>query len=129
MTQPNLQFVYVDTNFAEWLRSARRKAHLTMEVLARKIGKSKQYISVLERGEPHVLTGKPVTPKKAVVESLASALNADVDEALAAAGYASQTQTPPEQVEIIEILNHSTLTANDYEQIKKFIEFLDASRK
>lgn len=61
-----------------------------MEELAGKVGMSKQYISVLERGAPHALTGKAVTPSVEKIEAIAKALGADLDEGLAAAGYAGQ---------------------------------------
>lgn len=42
-----------------------------MEALGEKAGVSKQYISVLEKGEPHQLTNKPVTPSREIIEAIA----------------------------------------------------------
>ena len=126
----NLQFLDVNKNFAEWLKEARKEARLTMEKLGELVGKSKQYISVLERGEPHPLTNKPVTPNKDLVIALAKALNTNESEALNAAGYASTTQLQPQQQQIIETLGHSkNLTPKDFETIKNMIEFLDSQPK
>jgi len=92
MTRPILQFVDVATNqaskFGAWARNLRQERRLTIEALAKKAGISKQYLSVLERGQPHALTGKAVTPKVELVDRIAKALNVDADEARLAAGYA-----------------------------------------
>jgi|SRR5690606_4835298 len=80
--------------FGDWLRLHRKRKYLTIEDLAKKVGRSKQYISVLEREEPHALTGKPVKPSEDVVEALAAALGTDLDEARLAAGYAPLKEVP-----------------------------------
>ncbi len=96
MTIAYLQFVDVKENrakaFGEWLRQKRKERHLTMEELGRKVGLSKQYLSVLERAEPHALTGKPVTPGIDNVDRIAAALEVDSGEARRMAGYASDDE-------------------------------------
>ena len=119
----NLQFLDVNNNFAEWLKDARKEARLTMEKLGDLVGKSKQYISVLERGEPHALTNKPVTPSREVVIALAKALNADENEALKLAGYSSQSDG------LIIVGFDDELDPDDVAKIKSYIAFLKSQKK
>lgn len=121
-----LQFLDMSRNFADWLKSARKKAGLTMEALADKVSVSKQYISVLERGEPHALTDKPVTPKRELVQSLAKALGGDENEALISAGYIPDSRLiiqpisdklSPEDVEIMR------------EKIEEYVKFLESQKE
>lgn len=79
---------YREGGFAGWLKTARKKAGYTQQGLADASGLSKSYISQLEGGKDHPLTGKPVEPSREVVEKIADGLNCDIDEALGAAGYA-----------------------------------------
>ncbi|MGI8542059.1 MAG: helix-turn-helix domain-containing protein [Aridibacter sp.] len=92
----NLQFLDMNENtFGKWLNEHRTNARLSQQALGDKTGMSKQYISVLERGEPHALTNKPVTPAVDIVDALAKALDRPIDEARLAAGYAGiNSQTP-----------------------------------
>jgi transcriptional regulator with XRE-family HTH domain len=92
------------TSFGKWLHDKRLDARLSLESLAGKAKVSKQYLSVLERAAPHALTGKPVTPKPELVERLAKALDADIDEARTAAGYASPSREPQTVKELVERL-------------------------
>lgn len=95
MTKSLLQFVDVSLQqtFGLWLRTKRTEARMSLQSVANKAGISKQYLSVLERAEPHALTGKPVKPKVELVEQLAKALGADPDEARIAAGFAPESFT------------------------------------
>ena len=88
-----LQFV-VMSDFGEWLKGKRLDQRLTLETMAHKTGLSKQYISVLERGQPHALTGKPITPKLETVDKIARALGVPSGEARHAAGYAAPITEP-----------------------------------
>jgi transcriptional regulator with XRE-family HTH domain len=124
MTKTLLQFVDVNTSakdFGEWLRLKRKQAMLSMEALGKKVGVSKQYISVLERAENHALTGKPVTPDREKVEALAKAVGGDVGEALNLAGFSSEKfRNLPDFLYRIDWQKFSPTALNE---IKSFIEF------
>lgn len=115
MTKNNLHFIEVMENtdraaiFGKAIREKRKEQRLTVEAAARKIGISKQYLSVLERAVPSLYTGKSIVPKLETVDSIAEALNWDSDEARLAAGYAPKTitrrpETIPELVAALEQL-------------------------
>lgn len=72
-----------------------------MEALGKKAGLTKQSIGALELARDHALTGKPVRPKVETVDALAKALDANIDEARLAAGYAPVTSYD-EQTQSIE---------------------------
>lgn len=59
--------------------------------VARRAGVSVSYVSTLERGQPHSITGADLTPERRKVVALAEAVGGDVSEALALCGYASDT--------------------------------------
>jgi len=127
MTNLHLQFLDVETiknKFGEWLRTHRKKNYLTMDALGEKVGVSKQYISVLERGEDHPLTGKPVTPSVKIIELLAKVLNTDVNEALNLAGYASTDNPIPQRI-VEAYARSSNIKEKDIDMIANFIEMLD----
>lgn len=126
MTNFHLQFLDVEKQsrtFGDWLRENRKIKYLTMQALADKVGMSKQYISVLERAEPHPLTDKPVTPTVEKVELLAKALEVDIDEAREAAGY-SLTR-PRNSITIYT----EGLTTEDIENITRFANYLKWQRE
>lgn len=73
--------------FGQWLRRNRKDRGLSQEELGKRVGRTKQYISGLERAAPHPNTGKPaqVTPDGAKL--LAKHLNLPPEEAMRAAGF------------------------------------------
>lgn len=79
-------------SFARWMSKRRGELKITLDVLEEKTGIKKQHLSTLERAAPHSLTGKPVVPKRPTVEKIAKGLEAPINEALAAAGYASEIE-------------------------------------
>jgi transcriptional regulator with XRE-family HTH domain len=85
--------------FGRWLSQNRKERRFTMEQLAKRAGVSKQYLSVLERAQPHELTGKAVTPKLATVDRIAKALGVDRGEARRAAGYAGEPEGKPQTLQ------------------------------
>jgi transcriptional regulator with XRE-family HTH domain len=125
MTKNRLKFVDVNIKFAEWLKQARKKSYLSMESLGAKVGVSKQYISVLEKGEPHPLTNKPVTPKREIVEKIASATGADLDEGLKAAGYSIEIDIPDNLI----IEGFDGLDQGDIDKIVDYIRFTKEQKK
>lgn len=123
MTKFLLQFLDVESrqkDFGAWLRQKRKESFLSMEALGRKVGMSKQYISVLERAANHALTGKPVTPDREKVVALAKALRADPDEALKLAGYASEQKNLPD---FLYEIDFSLFDAKDLQEIDEFLKF------
>lgn len=66
----------------------RTAAGMTQSALAKRVGVSVSYISALERDEPNAVDGSPRRPRVEKVEKIAKALNADMDEARLAAGFA-----------------------------------------
>jgi transcriptional regulator with XRE-family HTH domain len=76
---------YTLTAFGDWLRDKRRRAGMSQDDLAIAADCSKTYISTLERGMHHTVTGAPPQPSKAMVEKLAIALGVPTREALAVA--------------------------------------------
>lgn len=124
MTNYNLQLLDMENPsklFGDWLRVYRKQKYLTMEALAEKVGVSKQYISVLERAEPHALTGKPVTPTVEIVDAFAKALDRTQDEARELAGYAPQN--PPTLPEPLKISDFEGFDKTDITDIKQYIDF------
>lgn len=75
-------------NFGLWLLNRRKQARLTQGQLAERAGISTSYVSTLERGAAHHLTNAPPQPKLDIVDSLARALGATINEARLEAGYA-----------------------------------------
>lgn len=75
-------------NFGKWLLEKRKEQRLTQTGLGVRAGISTSYVSTLEREQPHGITNAAPQPTVEVVESIAKALNADIDEARLAAGYA-----------------------------------------
>jgi transcriptional regulator with XRE-family HTH domain len=81
--------------FCEWLTqrrfelSRRLGRRVTQKEIADKAGISRAYLGFLETGI-NPSTGKPVAVDKDMVERLAIALSADVDEAMSVAGYGDQ---------------------------------------
>jgi transcriptional regulator with XRE-family HTH domain len=76
--------------FGAWLRQKREELRLSVTELALRAGLSKQYVSLLERGEKHLLTNKPTQPALDKVERLARVLEVDPAEAREIAGYSAQ---------------------------------------
>jgi transcriptional regulator with XRE-family HTH domain len=125
MTKIRLQFADVNKSFAEWLKAARKKSYLSMETLGAKVGVSKQYISVLEKGDPHPLTNKPVKPKREVVEKIAETTGADLNEGLQAAGYAIEINIP----EKIIIEGFAGFDESDVDKMVAYIRFTKEQKK
>lgn len=105
--------------FGEWLKEKRVAARLSQEELADRAGCSKNYVSVLERRMPHPETGALPQPSRAIVTSLATALNVSLKEALSAAGYAPE----PSSVTVVtskgEIVEERTLTDEDKRKLQE----------
>jgi transcriptional regulator with XRE-family HTH domain len=75
--------------FGEWLESNFQKSPFkSYAALGEKIGVSRTTISAIAAARPQSMTGKPSQPKRELVIALATALNADVDQALLLAGHA-----------------------------------------
>lgn len=124
--------------FALWLRAAREHARLSTTRLAEMAHISKQYVSLLEKGDDHLLTNKPTQPSLDKVERLAVVLAVDIDDARELAGYPRRNgvNTKPQNVaEFIERLDQmgfdfygfsaedaETLTPDDLQDLMDQIE-------
>lgn len=75
------------TKFGETLKRWREEADLTQEELAARIGKTKSYISNIERAQPHPQSGAPPKPSLEVIDGLAKALGKTATAVRDAAGY------------------------------------------
>lgn len=73
--------------FGTWVRTLRKEAKMTQGQLAKRANCSIAYISALELNRPHSVSDVPIQPSRQVVDSIAKALRADIDEARIAAGY------------------------------------------
>lgn len=75
-------------NFGQWLRRHRKQLRLTQKDVADRANLSFSYVSTLERQQPHTITGNDILPTREKVESLARAVQGDLNEALLLCGYA-----------------------------------------
>lgn len=76
---------YSLTVFGDWLREQRKRAGMSQDDLAGAADISKSYISTLERGKHHTVTGAPPQPTMGTVTQLATALGISVEEAVSVA--------------------------------------------
>lgn len=75
-------------DFGQWLRANRRRLGLSQEEVGESIGRTKGYISTLERNYSASKSGDPVRPDVKDVEKLARVLRVPINEARDMAGYA-----------------------------------------
>ena len=80
--------------FGDWVRDHRKRLGLYQSDLAKRAGVSTSYISTIERGQKHSITGAELRPEPQKVTAIAKALGRSADEALLLAGYAPKTETP-----------------------------------
>lgn len=85
--------------FGQWVRLKREEKGLTQMDVARRAGVSMSYISTIERGERHRITGAPSAPSRDIIINIAKALGADEAEALMRAGY---TPEDPKAIDIMQ---------------------------
>lgn len=85
--------------FGQWVRLKREEKGLTQMHVARRAGVSMSYISTIERGERHRITGAPSAPSRDIVINIAKALGVDEAEALTRAGY---TPEDPKAIDIMQ---------------------------
>jgi len=81
-------------NFGDWVRDHRKRLGLYQSDLAKRAGVSTSYISTIERGQRHSITGAELRPEPQKVTAIAKALGQSADEALLLTGYAPKTETP-----------------------------------
>lgn len=110
-------------NFGTWLKSTREAKRISGVELERKTGISRQYISNLERGVKTDKKGSPIRPSREKVIALAKALNADENEALKLAGYASDADG------LVIVGFGDELDPDDVAKIKSYIAFLKSQKK
>jgi transcriptional regulator with XRE-family HTH domain len=78
--------------FGEWLRRHRKQLGLTQPETAERAHVSTSYVSTIERGQPHSITGGVIRPEPEKVIALAKAVEGDPDEALQLCGYADSKE-------------------------------------
>ena len=86
---------FFSMGFGAWLRAHRRdramsQADLAEAVSSRGVRVTSAYISNLEREYDTNKAGKPTRPSEILVDAIAEALGADIDDARLAAGYAPE---------------------------------------
>lgn len=74
--------------FGEWLFRARRRLGLRQEQVGDRVGRTKSYISALERAKPHPQSERPRLPPAVLIDRLADVLNVDADVGRLLMGYA-----------------------------------------
>jgi transcriptional regulator with XRE-family HTH domain len=119
-----LAYVHFMT-FGEWLKAKRAELRFSGGDLERRSGVSRQYISNLERGTVQEKSRNPIQPSVEIVEKLAKALDADIDEARLAAGYAPRNGIPAE----IKAIGFDNLDHDDLREIADFIAFRKAQKE
>lgn len=93
----NKLFVHIDMSegkitFGGWLRTKINESDISNAELARRVGVSPTYIGNLLRDySPNSKTGS-IRASEPVIEAIAKALNASLDEARLAAGYAPRNE-------------------------------------
>jgi transcriptional regulator with XRE-family HTH domain len=120
----NIQSLHYNTNemrqsFGKWLLSARKAADMTQAEVAQKAGLSKAYIGHLENSRRHTTTGAELSPSRDKVVSLARAVGGSVNDALEAAGYASERRLP----DFLYRIDWQKFSPTALNEIKSFIEF------
>lgn len=78
----------------EWIRKRRGELGMLQRQLAERSGLSVSYISTLERGQKHSITGARLRPEPSKVTAIAKALKSDPSELLDLYGYASEPREP-----------------------------------
>lgn len=111
-------------DFAEWLKTNRKREKISLRRLADKIGNlcSDAYLSQLEKRKYPGKKGKPMRPNREIVIALAEALNADVNEALVLADYAPE-EKQKSLPSFLYTINFSIFSDADLKEIENFIRF------
>jgi transcriptional regulator with XRE-family HTH domain len=111
-------FVYNKMTFGDWLREKIADRGVSNAELGRRVGVSATYIGNLVRDySPNKRKPGRSRPSEPVVEAIANALGAPVDEARVAAGYAP---TSPQDA-LVAFLNSTELTDAEREELAKSI--------
>lgn len=123
--------------FGEWLKTQRNNKKWSTRKLAGKAGNvcTAGYITQIENNSYVSKKGKPMRPCEEIITALAEALDADVNEALELAGYATKTvshipdeilkvrfeEFTPEQIqEVAEFMRHKIKKGKQYEQDRQY---------
>lgn len=121
--------IVVMDNFGDWLKRHRKELGLHQREVARTAGVSTSYISTLERGQKHSITGADLVPDRAKVVEIAKAVKGSVDEALRLFGYTSANDDErfmlPDGV-IVEFTRTSHLSDEQKDKIVALIKTLVA---
>ena len=114
-------------HFGEWVRRWRKAKGLTQQELADMVGvrietvirimvgKTKSYISNIERNEPNPTTKAPIRPRVEVVDKIGKALSKSVAEAREMAGYGIKENAGTSSVNSRKAATQLTEAPNDLE--------------
>jgi len=93
-----------NTNFAVWLKSARKARDWSQEELSRQSGVSYAFIGMLERAVVNPKSNRPVRPSEEKLKMLCRALNVSLAEGRLMCGYAAEPANADSQraVRIVE---------------------------
>ena len=103
--------------FGQWLTAALSRSGLKQAELVERTKLSKSYISTLVNDSQNSTTGRRIRPDEAVVEKIARALGASVEEARLAAGYAPRKSNADTQEALLQ--SRFGLMMKKYEKLKK----------
>lgn len=112
-------------SFGEWLRNKIKENNISNAELARRIKVSPTYVGNLVRDfSPNSKTGK-IRASEKVIEAIAKALNADIDEARLAAGYSPTKSILPHE---LAVMDYNGFSDQDLKEIAEFIAFKRAQK-
>lgn len=104
-------------HFGEWVRRWRKAKGLTQQELADMVGKTKSYISNIERNEPNPTTNAPIRPRVEVVDKIGKALSKTAAEAREMAGYGIRENAGTSSGSQLKTAAHSNEAPKDLEEL------------
>lgn len=112
-------------SFGDWLRAKIKENDISNAELARRVGVSPTYIGNLLRDfSPNSKTGN-IRASELVVEAIANALGADIDEARTAAGYAMKNRVLPSE---LALMDFDGFDEEDLQDIAEYVAFKRAQK-
>jgi transcriptional regulator with XRE-family HTH domain len=119
----NSGFTEMSKTFNEALREKLSEKQIKPAELARRAKITKQNIGRIINNTRHPITGALPSTTRETVEKIANALDWDINEALTLAGYAPETNYPPEFARQFNRLNELTKDLPEDEREKAIREF------
>jgi transcriptional regulator with XRE-family HTH domain len=118
-------------DFAEWLKTNRKKSGYSLRVLADKIGNicSDAYLSQLENNRYRGKKGEPMRPDREIVVALAEAFHENLNEVLKLADYAPANENFHKFPPVLHKFDWETFNKIELEMLETFINYLIYSRQ